>query len=332
MRRRDVIAAIGGAAAQWMLGECSASAQPRSLPTIGFLGQGTPNFTAREVAIPAFRRGLSQAGFVENQNVAVDYRWADYRLDRLNAIAGDMVRRKVAIVFALGTPAALAAKAATSSIPVVFSIASNPITSGLVASLDRPGGNVTGISNFGSGAAARRLELLHESIPSATSVAVLVNPANSADNEAERSELQTTAASLGLRLVLVSAAEPGDFEKVFAAISAEHAGALIVGSDTLFFSHADQIVALAMRHRLPAIYDAREFVDAGGFMSYGPDLGNPVRQAAVYAARILKGDKPADMPVRQPTRLDLVLNLKTAKALGIEVPTATLLRADTVIE
>jgi putative tryptophan/tyrosine transport system substrate-binding protein len=335
MRRREFITGIGifgGAAALPILRPRAASAQQRPLPVIGFLAQGTPNFTARDVAVPAFRRGLSQSGFVDGQNVAVDYRWADYRQDRLTAMAGELARRPAAVILALGTPAALAAKAATSSVPIVFSIASDPIGAGLVPRLDRPGGNVTGVSNFGLEAAAKRLELLHELMPNATTIAVLVNPANAKDNDAEMKELQAAAAMLGLRLVTANASDPGDFEKAFASVARERAEGLLVGSDTLFFTHADQLAALAARIRLPAIYDAREFVNAGGLLSYGPDLSNPVRQAAIYVGRILKGDKPADLPIRQPTRVELVLNLRTAKALRIEVPTATLLRADQVIE
>jgi putative tryptophan/tyrosine transport system substrate-binding protein len=337
MRRREFITGIGGAifggaAALRIAWPPAASAQQRSLPVIGFLAQGTPNFTARDVAVPAFRRGLSQSGYVDGQSVAVDYRWADYRQDRLTAMASDLVRRPVTAILALGTPAALAAKAATSSIPIVFSIGSDPIAAGLVARLDRPGGNVTGVSNFGLEAAAKRLELLHELVPNATTIAILANPANAKDNDAEMKELQAAAAMLGLRLVVVNASDPSDFEKAFASIARERAEGLLVGSDTLFFAQADQLAALAARFRLPAIYDAREFVNAGGLLSYGPDLSNPVRQAAIYVGRILKGDKPADLPIRQPTRVELVLNLRIAKALRIEVPTATLLRADIVIE
>jgi putative ABC transport system substrate-binding protein len=264
--------------------------------------------------------------------LTVEYRWAEDRLDRLPALAADLVRREVAVIIAMPTPAAVAAKAATKSIPIVFTTGADPVEIGLVASLNRPGGNLTGNSTLLIATVAKRLELLHQLMPTATSIAYLANPTNPVLAETETRELQVAARTLGLRLVTLDASDPNEFEAAFATLVRVRASGLVAGSDTLFLRHSDQLVALAARYRVPATYGDREITSAGGLMSYGTDLPSAWRQIGVYAARILKGEKPADLPVQQATKIHLAINLKTAKALGLIIPETPLATADEVIQ
>jgi putative tryptophan/tyrosine transport system substrate-binding protein len=329
MRRREFITGLGAAATP-VLWPVAGRAQQPAKSVIGYLHVGTLE-TTRDV-VAAVRLGLSDIGYVEGQNLAVEYRWADYHLERLPGLAADLVRRQVsAIVSVQSTAGVLAAKAATNSIPIVFAVGSDPVEAHLVASLNRPGGNLTGVANLTVAVMAKRLELLHEFAPSARSVAFLVNPTNPVYADTETSELQAAARVLGMRLIIFTASMPSEFESIFTALVREAAG-LVVGGDPLFSTHSDQIVALATRHRVPAIYDRRKFTVAGGLMSYGTDYANGWRQVGVYAGRILKGEKPADLPVQQVTKVELVINLKTAKALGLTFPLTFLSRADEVIE
>jgi putative ABC transport system substrate-binding protein len=275
---------------------------------------------------------LAEAGFVENKNVAIEYRWAENQNNRLPALALDLVRRRVAVIVAVGgTAPALAAKTATSTIPIVFRLGSDPVELGLVASLSRPGGNITGVASLASALSAKRFELLHELSPGPASIAALVNP-TSLDPESRTREWEVAARVLGVRLVVLNASSAGEIDRAFATLVQQRIGALLAGSDALYFAQRNQLVALAARHRVLALYHAREAVEAGGLMSYGPNIPDGYRLAGTYVGRILKGEKPADLPVQQSTRLELVINLKTAKALGIDIPTSILLRADEVIE
>jgi putative ABC transport system substrate-binding protein len=326
MRRRAFITLLGGAAAAWPL---AAHAQQPAMPVIGFLNSTSD---ASGQAVAEFRRGLAETGYVEGRNVSVEYRWAEGQYDRLPALAADLARRQVAaIVTTGGIPSALAAKAATTTIPIVFTIGADPVEVGLVASLNRPGGNITGVSILNVELGPKRLELLHELLPMATIVALLVNPTNP-NAEIQSRELQAAARTLGLELHVLHASAQRDFEPVLASLAQTRAGALLIGPDTFFVSQFEQLGALALRHAVPTISQYREFAVAGGLMSYGGRLDEPVRLAGLYAGRILKGEKPADLPVQQSTKVELVINLKTAKALGITFPLALLTRADEVIE
>jgi putative tryptophan/tyrosine transport system substrate-binding protein len=327
MNRREFIAGLGGAVAWPMV----VRAQQTKLPVIGYVGAGSSD-AAREV-LAAFHRGLSETGYVEGRNVAVEYRWADSRLDRLPAIANDLVHRPVAVIIALqSTAAALAAKASTSSIPIVFEIGTDPVEAGLVASLNQPGGNVTGIFNLIAAVAAKRLELLHDVVPSAPLLAYLANPANAVFAEAETREMHAAARFLGVRLLTLKASDRGEIEAAFTTLVREGAGGLVIGGDLLFLNNASQLIALAARNAIPTSYSRRDFAMDGGLMSYGTDFADMYRQVGIYAGRILKGEKPGELPVQLVTKMQLAINLKTASAFNITFPLSLLVRADQVIE
>jgi putative ABC transport system substrate-binding protein len=326
MRRREFITFLGGAAA-WPI---VARAQQTAMPVIGFLSAALPQSYAH--IVEAFRQGLKEAGFVEGQNVAIEYRWAQNEMDRLPALAAELVDHKVALIATSSTPAAFAAKAATKTIPIVFEIGFDPVEVGLVPSLNRPGGNVTGVTNTGVEVASKQLELLHELVPAATSVALLVNPASRNLADELTRDTQAAARKLGLELHVLHASAERDFDAVFAALPQLHAGVLMIGADVVFIERMRQLAALTVRHAIPASFSLREFVEAGGLMSYGGSITDAHRLAGNYAGRILKGDKPADLPVMRATKFQLVINLKTAKALGLTVPLTLQAFADEVIE
>jgi putative ABC transport system substrate-binding protein len=324
MHRRELLI-LGGGAVGWPF---AAYAQQKTMPVIGLLGSPSPGPAAANVA--AFRQGLSETGYVEGQNLAVEYRWAEGRYERLPGLAADLVGRKVVVIAAFGSPSARAAKSTTSTIPIVFGSA-DPVGEGLVASLARPGGNLTGFSIMGPDLEPKRLELLSELVPQAGVIVLLANPKNPNTGRMIR-DVQEAAREKGVQLQILKASSESEIEAAFATLVQEHAGALVVGADPFFGSRHEQLVALASRHTVPAIYFWREFPVAGGLISYGPSLTGTWRQAGIYAGRILNGEKPADLPVQQPTTFELVVNLKTAKALGLTVPPSILARADEVIE
>jgi putative ABC transport system substrate-binding protein len=327
MRRREFITMLGGAAAAWPL---VARAQQSATPVIGWLG-GTSAEGYRD-RVADFRAGLKEQGFIERQNVSVEYRWADDHNERLPQLATDLVARRVAVIVSGGGSAsALAAKAATTTIPIVFALAADPVRAGLVSNFNRPGGNITGIVGFTDALIAKRLELVTELLPNITLIGALLNPSNP-NAESRSGDLRAASAAAGRQIRFFHAAGPEELERAF-TIAAEHRiGALIVQNDLLFVSRRKHVAELATRHRLPTIQETREYTDAGGLMSYGPIISDRYRLLGSYTGRVLKGEKPADLPVVQPTRFELVINLKTAKAIGIEVPPTLLARADEVIE
>jgi putative tryptophan/tyrosine transport system substrate-binding protein len=326
MKRRHFISLLGGAAATWTL---AARAQQPAMPVIGFLRPSTA--AGSEHLVAAFRRGLNEIGFAEGRNVMIEYRWAEGRLERLPALADDLVGRRVTLIVGSASAAAIAAKGVTATIPIVFVTAIDPVKAGLVASLHRPGGNATGVTYLTSALAAKRLELVHELAPAAKTIAVIINVDNPTTEPFMR-DLRTGADALGVEIRAANVVSASDLDGAFVRLIQHRPGALIVGADPVFTAHAADIAALAARHALPAIYTQREFAEAGGLMSWGTSLTEQYRLAGTYAGRILKGAKPADLPVLQPTKYELVLNLKAAKAIGLDIPAKLLALADAVIE
>ncbi len=328
MRRREIIMLLGGAAVSSVSWPLAARAQQPAMPVIGFLGSESPDlWTSR---LRAFRRGLSEAGYDEGRNLTIEFRWAEGQYDRLPTLAVDLVQRQVSVIVANG-PATVAAKAATATIPIVFVTGFDPVKHGLVASLNRPGGNLTGVSNLNAELAPKRLELLRELVPTATIVAFLVNPANP-NAETLSQDAQAAARTLGLELHVLHASTERDFDTAFATLLRQRAGALVIGTDGFFVGQSERLGALTVRHAVPAIFQGRQFAAAGGLMSYGGIDTDAHRLMGVYTGRILKGAKPADLPVEQSTKVELIINLKTAKALGLTVPLIMQMTADEVIE
>ena len=329
MRRREFMAALGGAAAAWPL--AARAQQQQAMPVIGFLS--TTFASERPERMAAFRGGLGEVGFVEGKTVTIEYRWAEDQINRLPELALDLLHRQVAVVAVAGsTPAILAAKSVITTIPIVFSIAEDPVKLGIVSSLNRPGGNATGVNFFVAELGAKRLGLLHELLPRATRVAVLVNPSDSSAAQITTKDTQEAAGALGLQLRVLNAATGLEIDEAFAAMGRERPDALFVGPDIFFNSRKVQLAILAARYGIPTAFVVRDYVEAGGLMSYGTNINDAYRQVGVYTGRILKGEKPEDLPVLQPNKVDLVINLRTARALGVQVPPNLLARADEVIE
>lgn len=330
--RRDFITLLGGAATTpAVFSPLAARAQQAAMPVIGYIGTGSRESDA--FRLPAFHQGLSETGYVEGRNVTIEYRWAEGHNDQLPALVADLVRRQVSVIAVpASTPGALAAKASTTTIPIVFYIGLDPVELGLVASLSQPGGNLTGVTGWNVQVGPKRLELLHEMVPTATIMALLVNSTSPDLAKADSREQQAAARTLGLQLHVLHASKPQDFDTVFATLAQLRAGGLVIGTDSFFNTQKEQLAALTVRHRVPTIHQYREFVMAGGLMSYGSNTSDLSRQVGVYTGRILSGEKPADMPVQQATEVELIINLKTAQELGISIPPSILLRANEVIE
>jgi putative tryptophan/tyrosine transport system substrate-binding protein len=327
MRRREFVTLLSGAAAWPMV----ARSQQSAMPVIGYLGSSSFERSAG-TSLLNFKRGLAETGYVEDRSVTIEYRWADDHYERLPALAVELVKRRVAVLVAAGSPTALPAKAATTVIPIVFMVGSDPVELGLVASFNRPGGNLTGVAYLNAEVAPKRLELLHEFVPAAKSIALLVNPASPHAAEAQANELKAAVRALGLQLTLVKAINAIEIEEAFSVLVRDRVDALQIGVDPLFGNHIDQLVALATRQKVPTIYPWREFTAAGGLMNYGSSIPDAYRQVGIYTGQILKGAKPSDLPVQQPTKLQFVLNLKAARALRLDVPPTLLAIADEVIE
>jgi putative tryptophan/tyrosine transport system substrate-binding protein len=326
MRRRDFIAAFAGVAAAW---PAVARAQQPAMPVVGFVNPASPG--GSYPPLPAFLKGLGETGFVEGRNVAIEYRWAEEHYERLPALIADLVQHKVSVIAATTTPAAVAAKTATATIPIVFEMGTDPVELGLVASLSQPGGNVTGVVNFTGELGSKQLGLLHELVPRTTTIAALFNP-NFAGTEKLLRDAEAAKRVLGLQLIVLKASTEEEIETVFATMALQGAGALLVGIDSFFAARRDQIIALAARNKLPAIYGLRDFAVSGGLMSYGNDLADAYHEAGIYTGRILRGEKPADIPVQRSIKFEFVINFKTAKALGIDVPNSMQLLATEVID
>jgi putative ABC transport system substrate-binding protein len=326
VRRREFITVLGGAAAAWPLG---ARAQQPAMPVIGFISIESLETSRDQVA--AFRRGLSETGYLEGQNVAIEYRWAEGQADQLPTLAADLVRRRVAVIATLANVATVAAKTATTMIPIVFTIGGDPVKMGFVSSLNRPGGNITGVSFLSSAVMAKMLEVLHEVVPNAAVMAAIVNPANP-QADADTREAQEAARVVGVQLHVLNVSTASEIEIAFASLVQRRAGALLIEGDGLFGTRMKQLVVLTARHGIPAIFQGRDFPDAGGLMSYGASRADALRVAGVYTGRILNGEKPVDLPVQQSVKVELVINMITAKALGLTIPPTLLARADEVIE
>jgi ABC-type uncharacterized transport system substrate-binding protein len=327
MRRREFLGLVGGATVALPL---VAHGQQSAMPVVGFINAASAQSYTRQLA--AFLKGLGETGYVDGKNFTIEYRWAEGKNDQLPAMAADLVHRQVAVIAATSTPAALAAKAATMTIPIVFETGSNPIELGLVASLNRPGGNLTGITQSNVEFASKRLELLHELVPKAHVIVLIVNPAEPTIAKTTASEVLTAARTLGLELHVLNVSTEADFDGTFAKLSQLRAGGLVISGGPFLVSYSEPLAALTVRHAVPAISQGREFAAAGGLLSYGADIGESYRLAGIYTGRILKGDKPAELPVQQATKVELYINLKTAKALGLNVPNTLIGRADEVIE
>jgi ABC-type uncharacterized transport system substrate-binding protein len=327
MRRREFITLLGGAAAAWPL---AVRGQQGAIPVIGFLHSGSRESVSQDV--PNFRQGLDETGFVEGRNVAIEYRWADGQYDRLPALAADLVRYPVAVIAACATSApGLAAKTATSVIPIVFQTGADPVLDGLVTSMNRPGGNITGVTRLSVTLAPKRLELLHELAPRASTIGLLINPTNPRSRLVVQ-QMEQPARALGVSLHVLEAATEGELDSVFASLGQMGIGALLVAQEPSYFRWRERITALAARHAIPATYGQRDYAVAGGLVSYDASVSDSYRQVGVYVGRILKGVKPADLPVMQPIKFEIIINLKTAKSLGLEIPDKLLARADEVIE
>jgi putative ABC transport system substrate-binding protein len=327
LKRREFITLLGGAVASWPL---AARAQQAAMPVVGYLNLGSPESDASRLT--GLRRGLSETSYIEGRNFVIEYRWAGNQADRLPALAAELVQLRVAVIVAAGLPPALAAKAATTSIPIVFGVGADPAQLGLVASLNRPGGNLTGFNAFTNELAAKGLALLHELVPSTAAIGVLVNPNNPAASEVTTRDVLAAAPVMGLKIEILKAGTDREIDAAFVRLIQARTEALLVGADLFFNSRIEQIVALAARHAIPTMYSYREFVVASGLISYGMSLVEQYRQVGLYTGRILKGERPADLPIIQPTKLALIINLKTAKSLGLQIPDKLLALADEVIE